>query len=223
MIIRRERVKKEVHKASQDVFYKQNDILESEQSTLSEEEFNKIASGNELMRFTKFPSYSMHGPPFADHLGEEGSAEDDTTSSGAYFSDGATARPHNEASCSNTSYTGDGAVAQPHIEANNSSVIVCGDGNERVTELTRAVTELIPMKDDDQQLPNNAANGNMDGKTAETLFNLNGIKKNLVEDVKEGNSKSNVGPQSEGKSSIENILNTNSTQNPDNQTRCSLS
>eukprot|EP00112_Aurelia_sp_Birch-Aquarium-sp1_P012469 Seg2622.2 transcript_id=Seg2622.2/GoldUCD/mRNA.D3Y31 product="Protein Jade-3" protein_id=Seg2622.2/GoldUCD/D3Y31 len=213
LIIRRERVKKEVHKASQDVFNKQNDILESEQSTLSEEEFNKIASGNELMRFTKFPSYSMYGPPFADHLGEEGTAEDETNSSGACFTDGGTVGLNNsEPSCSYTSYTGDVAAVQPHTEASSSNTVSSGDGNESVD-----VTEVITMKVPDQQPPGNAMNDQ--GNTLEKLLTLNGIKKNLMEDAKEMASKSNLCPQNKAESSTETIANTDSIQNADN-TKC---
>ena len=214
LIIRRERVKKEVHKASQDIFYKQNDILESKESTLSEEDFNSIASGNELMRFTKFPSYSMYGPPFADHLGEDGPSEDTASSSGVCFSGGGTVGVHNEDSCSYTSYTGDGVVVRSGIEASSSNTISCGDGNESVE-----VGEVIAMKDTDQPPPGNAKNDNMQGSTNEKPLNLNGIKKNLIEDAKEKISKSNISSQNKAESFTETDSNTDSIQNPDSQAK----
>ena len=203
-----------MHKASQDIFYKQNDILESKDSTLSAEEFNNIASGNELMRFTKFPSYSMYGPPFADHLGEDGPAEDAASSSGVNFSDGGTIGPHNEASCSYTSHTGDGVVVRSGIEASSSNTISCGDRNESVE-----VGEEIPMKDTDQLPPGNATNDNVQGNTSEKLLNLNGIKKNLIEDAKEEISKSNVSSQNKAESSTETDSNTDSIESSVNQTK----
>lgn len=71
MIIRRERTKREVHKASQDVFYKQEEILNAEGASMSDDDFKRIASGDELMRFTKFAHYASDGPPYADHIGDD--------------------------------------------------------------------------------------------------------------------------------------------------------
>ena len=70
LIIRRERTKREIHKASQDVFYKQDEILNAETSSLNDGDFNMLISGSELMKFTKFPHYASDGPPYADHLKE---------------------------------------------------------------------------------------------------------------------------------------------------------
>ena len=67
-----------MHKASQEVFYKQEEILNAGGSSLSEEDYKMVASGNELMRFTKFPHYASDGPPYADHLGEVDVQENDS-------------------------------------------------------------------------------------------------------------------------------------------------
>ena len=70
LIIRRERTKREVHKASQDVFYKLDEVLGDQHSSMNKEDYDFFASGSSLMRFTKFPHYAIDGPPYADHLGE---------------------------------------------------------------------------------------------------------------------------------------------------------
>ena len=56
-----------MHKASQEIFYKQETILSTEGESMSDEEFRRMSSGNTLMRFTKFTHYAPDGPPYADH------------------------------------------------------------------------------------------------------------------------------------------------------------
>lgn len=63
-------MKREVHKASQEVFYKQEEILSAEGPSMSDDDFRKIATDTGMTRFTKFLHYASDGPPFADHVGD---------------------------------------------------------------------------------------------------------------------------------------------------------
>jgi len=71
LIIRRERTKREVHRVSQEIFNKQDIILDTEKSVISEHDYNMFASGSKLMRFTRFPHYRTDGPPYFEHLHED--------------------------------------------------------------------------------------------------------------------------------------------------------
>ena len=59
MIIRRERVRRELHKSSQEIFHKQIELLTNEDIELSEADRTWVSSGSDFMNFIRFPHHTI--------------------------------------------------------------------------------------------------------------------------------------------------------------------
>ena len=101
---------------------------------MSEHDCNMLASGSNLMRFTRFPHYCTDGPPYFDHLHEDEIQEYDSVP----LIDIDVEQNGSDPSFVNTSIgdllTVDGCENESSVSANANNVVLTGEINSAVTD-----------------------------------------------------------------------------------------